>query len=68
MSEQPEQVWCTSAELADWWGVSVKTIAAWRKPAPDGTRRGPKFVKEGRVVRYLWRDVYAWANQQRKAG
>ena len=64
MSAREQGAWCTPAELADWLKVHSKTLETWRNEQP---RRGPRFVKEGRIVRYLWSDVYAWANDRRKA-
>ena len=59
---EPTPVWATPAEISAWLGVSVRTLAEWRK-----CKRGPRFVHEGRTIRYLWSDVYAWANARRKA-
>lgn len=63
----PVSKWCSPAELAAWLGVHPKTLAKWRNPKPGQPRRGPRFVREGRTVRYAWADVYAWVNDRRKA-
>jgi predicted DNA-binding transcriptional regulator AlpA len=39
-------------ELASEWGVSVATLRSWRR-----RRTGPRYVRVGRSVRYLRRDV-----------
>lgn len=56
-----EAVWCTPAELAKWLGVHQKTLASWRKQG-----KGPRFLKEGRTIRYAWHDIYGWVNTCRK--
>lgn len=48
----------TVEQLAEYFTVPVSTVYAW-----NTKRTGPKFVKIGRHVRYLWADVDAWAEQ-----
>lgn len=54
-----DERWITHQELADRYGVPVKTPAEW---ASKGT--GPPYVKFGRHVRYRLRDVRAWETKQ----
>jgi hypothetical protein len=58
--------WISRRELAERYGVPVKTPAEW---ASKGT--GPRYAKFGRHVRYWLGDVIAWeqsrfADQTRK--
>src|SRR5437879_5181116 len=54
MEEITDDRWITRQELADRYGVPVKTPAQW---ASKGT--GPPYAKFGRHVRYRLRDVVA---------
>jgi predicted DNA-binding transcriptional regulator AlpA len=47
--------WISRQELAERYGVPVKTPAEW---ASKGT--GPRYAKFGRHVRYRLGDVIAW--------
>ena len=49
----------TEHEVAHRLGLSVATLRAWR-----GKRKGPRFVRFGRAVRYLSADIdwYVQAN------
>jgi predicted DNA-binding transcriptional regulator AlpA len=51
--------WLTRQELADRYGLPVKTPAEW---ASKGT--GPRYAKFGRHVRYLLSDVLDWERKQ----
>ncbi|MCL6424352.1 helix-turn-helix domain-containing protein [Brachybacterium sp. JHP9] len=42
----------TAAELI---GVAPKTLRSWRSAA-----RGPRFIREGRIVRYREQDIERW--------
>ena len=59
MDANPDDQWLTRQELADRYGVPVKTAAQW---ASKGTR--PRYAKFGKHVRYLLRDVIAWEKKQ----
>lgn len=59
MQENAEVKWLTRQELADRYGVPVKTPAEW---ASKGT--GPRYAKFGLHVRYLLSDVMDWERQQ----
>jgi excisionase family DNA binding protein len=49
----------TVEELAEYLGVPVATIYAWRY-----RREGPPGFKVGKHVRYRWRDVEEWIERQ----
>jgi predicted DNA-binding transcriptional regulator AlpA len=51
--------WLTRRELADRYGLPVKTPAEW---ASKGT--GPRYAKFGRHVRYRLSDVIDWEKDQ----
>jgi excisionase family DNA binding protein len=59
VQENTEVKWLTRQELADRYGVPVKTPAEW---ASKGT--GPRYAKFGRHVRYLLSDVMDWERKQ----
>lgn len=46
-------------ELAGYLGVPTKTLYAWRY-----RREGPRGFRVGRHLRYRWRDVQAWIEEQ----
>lgn len=50
----------TAEEVADYLGVPVATLYAWRYQGG----RGPKSSKVGRHLRYRWEDVEAWLEAQ----
>ena len=49
----------TTEEVAEYLQVPAKTLIQWRY-----LRKGPKFHKIGRHVRYRWTDVDAWLETQ----
>ena len=51
MNEQQSQA-LTEHEVAERLGLSVATLRAWRLK-----RRGPRYVRFGRAVRYLANDI-----------
>lgn len=55
--------WLTRAEVAQMFGVPVKTVATW---ASKG--EGPKYHRIGRHCRYKLSDCLAWADAQRTGG
>ena len=59
MEETSEDKWLSRQELAERYGVPVKTPAEW---ASKGT--GPRYAKFGRHVRYRSRDVIDWEREQ----
>lgn len=59
MDENSDDRWISRRELADRYGVPIKTPAEW---ASKGT--GPPYAKFGRHVRYRLSDVVAWETQQ----
>jgi predicted DNA-binding transcriptional regulator AlpA len=67
MQDSDADRWISRRELAERYGVPVKTPAEW---ASKGT--GPCYAKFGRYVRYRLGDVIDWeqerlADQQRKS-
>ena len=59
MEANAEDRWLSRQELADRYGVPVKTPAVW---ASKGT--GPRYAKFGRHVRYRLSDVIDWESKQ----
>jgi len=59
MDENTDDKWLTRQELADRYGLPVKTPAEW---ASKGT--GPRYAKIGRHVRYLLSDVIDWESKR----
>jgi predicted DNA-binding transcriptional regulator AlpA len=59
MNENADDKWITRQDLAERYGVPVKTPAEW---ASKGT--GPRYAKIGRHVRYLLSDVIDWERKQ----
>lgn len=59
MDEISPDVWISRQELADRYGVPVKTPAQW---ASKGT--GPRYARFGRHVRYRLSDVLDWEREQ----
>lgn len=53
----PERLWST-AELAEYLGVPVKTIHQWRY-----MQKGPRGFRVGRHLRFRPADVRAWENE-----
>ena len=52
----------TVEDLADYLGVPVATIYAWRY-----RHQGPPGLRVGRHLRYRWADVQRWIHQQLEA-
>jgi predicted DNA-binding transcriptional regulator AlpA len=59
MDASTENRWLSRQELADRYGVSVKTAAEW---ASKGT--GPRYAKFGKHVRYRLSDIIDWEGRQ----
>jgi predicted DNA-binding transcriptional regulator AlpA len=55
MGNSADERWLSRSELADRYGLPVKTLAQW---ASKGT--GPRYARMGRHVRYRLSDVIAW--------
>lgn len=53
----------TPAEVADYLGVTVKTLAQWRSQG-----KGPQYRKVGGFVRYRWLNVDRWYDAQQGGG
>ncbi len=52
----------TIEEVAEFLGVPVKTLYAWRSRRLN--TEGPRGLRVGRHVRYRWSDVDAWVEAQ----
>ena len=50
----------SETELGHRWGISVKTLQAWRQQP----NKGPRFCKIGRLVRYRLSDIVTYEEQQ----
>ena len=59
MDANAEDRWLSRQELADRYGVPVKTPAEW---ASKGT--GPRYAKFGKHVRYRLSDVIDWESRR----
>lgn len=59
MHENNADKWISRQELAERYGVPVKTPAQW---ASKGT--GPRYAKFGRHVRYRLGDVLDWEQRR----
>ena len=59
MEANAENRWLSRQELADRYGLPVKTPAEW---ASKG--KGPRYARFGKHVRYLLSDVIAWEREQ----
>lgn len=56
-SEQPGGA-MDQHELAEHWGIPVRTLAAWRYQG-----KGPRYMKLGGAVRYRREDIEAYENE-----
>ena len=52
----------TERQLASEWGLSHRTLQAWRQRGD-----GPTYVKAGRAVRYPAASAAAWLSQRQAA-
>lgn len=59
MDNNTEDHWISRQELAERYGLPVKTPAEW---ASKGT--GPRYARFGRHVRYRMSDVVDWERKQ----
>ena len=59
MDANADDRWLSRQELADRYGVPVKTPAEW---ASKGT--GPRYAKFGKHVRYRLSDVIDWESKR----
>lgn len=53
----------TPLQVADWLDLSPNTVNQWRY-----LKRGPRYLKIGKNVRYSEEDVVAWLDQQTRTG
>ena len=62
-NKQPaRQSWATPDQVAEWLQVSTVYL---RKLRHKG--RGPRYLKEGHTIRYLWSDVHSWCKDRFEA-
>jgi predicted DNA-binding transcriptional regulator AlpA len=59
MDANAQDRWLSRQELADRYGVPIKTTAEW---ASKGT--GPRYAKFGKHVRYRLSDVIDWESKR----
>jgi predicted DNA-binding transcriptional regulator AlpA len=59
MGNNVNERWLSRQELADRYGLPVKTLAQW---ASKGT--GPRYARMGRHVRYRLSDVIDWETKR----
>jgi predicted DNA-binding transcriptional regulator AlpA len=59
MDNNADERWLSRRELADRYGLPVKTLAQW---ASKGT--GPRYARMGRHVRYRLSDVIDWETER----
>jgi predicted DNA-binding transcriptional regulator AlpA len=57
--DNADQRWLSRRELAERYGLPVKTLAQW---ASKGT--GPRYARMGRHVRYRLSDVIDWETER----
>lgn len=55
MNHNADERWLSRQELADRYGLPIRTLAQW---ASKGT--GPRYARLGRHARYRLSDVTAW--------
>lgn len=64
-----ESDWMSAEEAAEFLGVRIATLYAWRYKGPQGNGpRGPKSYKAGGVLRYRRSDIEAWLEANSQAG
>jgi hypothetical protein len=61
IADDPEDTWLTRKQVANRQKMPEATLAQW---ASGPERRGPKFAKFGKHVRYRLDHVIAWENAQ----
>jgi predicted DNA-binding transcriptional regulator AlpA len=59
MGNNADERWLSRRELAERYGLPVKTLAQW---ASKGT--GPRYARMGRHVRYRFSDVIDWETER----
>jgi excisionase family DNA binding protein len=62
MATKQREALGTTDEVAEYLQVNPGTLRNWRSQS-----RGPAYRKVGVHIRYRWRDVDAWLDQQQTA-
>lgn len=63
MQMQASPIYIDTAAAADLLGLSVDTLIRWRSD-----KRGPRWYRLGRLVRYKRSDLLAWVDSQASGG
>lgn len=59
-------IWLTEDEVSERTKIAVSTLQGWRVEPKSTTavRKGPPFVKVGRMIRYVEEDLIKWQKAQ----
>lgn len=64
-STNNEQIFFTSNQVAERYGLSLVTLSIWRwQNKKSGINKGPEYVKLGHSVRYHIDDLIKWENKR----
>jgi hypothetical protein len=63
MAVTDRQPQATPSEVADHLRIPEHTLAQWRSRG-----QGPRYRRVGRHVRYDWRDIERWLEEQSRGG
>ncbi|POH63608.1 MULTISPECIES: helix-turn-helix domain-containing protein [Cryobacterium] len=59
-------IWLTEAEVSERTKIAVSTLQGWRVAPrnPNASKKGPPFVKVGRMIRYPDDQLSVWQRAQ----
>lgn len=59
-------IWLTEDDVAERTKIAVSTLQGWRvePKSPSEAKKGPPFVKVGRMIRYVEDDLIKWQKAQ----